>query len=131
MPTTSTPTLDQIRHTLAHLLAHAVQDSYPQAKFAIGPAINNGFYYDLDIGRPITGADLKPLEKRMKHLIKQRLPMTEVDGKSDSAHAYLADQPFKQELFEEIKQKGESPTWYQVGKFIDLCRGGHVANTSE
>ncbi len=129
MPHPSTPSLDAIRHTLAHLLAHAVQDAFPQAKFAIGPSIDNGFYYDLDIGRPLTQADLKPLEKRMKHLIKQRLPMTTIDGQSDGVHAYLADQPFKQELFEEIKAKGETSTWYQVGKFIDLCRGGHVENT--
>lgn len=131
MSKTSVPSLNHIRHTLAHLLAHAVQDAFPQAKFAIGPTIDNGFYYDLDIGRSLAAADLKPLEKRMKHLIKQRLPMTAVDGQSDGVHAYLADQPFKQELFEEIKSKGESPTWYQVGKFIDLCRGGHVANTGE
>lgn len=131
MSQSSTPSLDQIRHTLAHLLAHAVQDAFPKAKFAIGPTIDNGFYYDLDIGRPIVEADLPPLEKRMKHLIKQRLPMTLIDGQSDGVHAFLADQPFKQELFEEIQSKHEKPTWYQVGKFIDLCRGGHVDQTGQ
>lgn len=127
----STPSLDHIRHTLAHLLAHAVQDSFPQAKFAIGPSIDNGFYYDLEIGRPITQEDLKPLEKRMKHLIKQRLPMEQVTTDTPGVHEYLADQPFKQELFEELKAKGETVSWYRVGKFIDLCRGGHVANTGD
>ncbi len=127
----SIPSLDQIRHTLAHLLAHAVQDAFPQAKFAIGPSIDHGFYYDLDIRRPVTQADLKPLEKRMKQLIKQRLPIERVTTDTPGVHEYLADQPFKQELFEELKRKGESATWYRVGKFIDLCRGGHVGNTGE
>lgn len=131
MPTSSTPSLDHVRHTLAHLLAHAVQDAFPQAKFAIGPAIDTGFYYDLDIGRPVTQEDLKPLEKRMKHLIKQRLPMEQVDLNTPGVRDYLAHQPLKQELFEEVAKKGEAVTWYRVGNFIDLCRGGHVANTGD
>lgn len=123
--------LGPIRHTLAHLLAHAVQDEFPQTKFAIGPAIDNGFYYDLDPGRPLTQADLKPLEKRMKHLIKQRLPMAKVPAGDPAVAAFLARQPFKRELLAELKVKGETATYYRVGSFVDLCRGGHMANTGD
>lgn len=131
MPKMSTPALDQIRHTLAHLLAHAVQDSFPQAKFAIGPSVANGFYYDLDPGRPLTQADLKPLEKRMKHLIKQRLPMETIAGSDPAVQAFINHQPFKQEMLAELEAQKQHVTYYRVGKFIDLCRGGHVANTGD
>ncbi len=127
----SSPTLDHIRHTLAHLLAHAVQDTFPQAKFAIGPTIEHGFYYDLDLDKSLTPEDLKPLEKRIKHLIKQRLPMTKVSDSEPGVVAFVKTQPFKQELLAEIKAKHEPATFYQVGKFIDLCRGGHVENTGQ
>lgn len=123
--------LDHIRHTLAHLLAHAIQDQFTKAKFAIGPTIDNGFYYDVLVDRPITKEDLKPLEKRMKHLIKQRLAMQQIDGASEAAKRYVAQQPFKQELLTELKAKGEAATYFQIGSFVDLCRGGHVENASE
>lgn len=131
MPSRSTPSLDHVRHTLAHLLAHAVQEAWPQTKFAIGPAIANGFYYDLDPGRPLTAADLKPLEKRMNNLIKQRLPMITVPANDPAVSAFLQAQPFKQEMLAELEQKHEHVTFYRVGQFIDLCRGGHVANTGD
>lgn len=127
----STPSLDHLRHTLAHLLAHAVQDTFPSAKFAIGPSIDNGFYYDLDPGRPLTQEDLKPLEKRMKHLIKQHLPMEAMAADNPAVHNFVARQPFKQEMLSELEAQHQKVTYYQVGKFIDLCRGGHVANTGD
>lgn len=127
----TSPSLDHIRHTLAHLLAHAVQDAFPQAKFAIGPTIEHGFYYDVDIERPLTPEDLKPLTKRMKHVIKQRLTMAEVPADDPSVKSYLAKQPFKQEMLAELQAKGEHVTFYRVGNFIDLCRGGHVENTGQ
>ncbi len=127
----STPHLNSIRHTLAHLLAHAVQDTFPQAKFAIGPSIDNGFYYDLDPGRPLTSDDLKPLEKRMKHLMKQRLPMDQVPATDPAIKQFIAHQPFKQEMLNELEQQGQQVTFYRVGKFLDLCRGGHVENTGD
>lgn len=126
MPESSKPTLEQIRHTLAHLLAHAVQDQFPSAKFAIGPSIETGFYYDIDIGRNLTPEDLKPLEKRMKHLIKQRLEMRDVAADSIPVRSYLEQQPFKQELLREIQDRHEPVTFFQIGTFVDLCRGGHV-----
>lgn len=131
MSAKSSPALDNIRHTLAHLLAHAVQDAFPTAKFAIGPSIENGFYYDIDPGRPLTEADLKPLERRMKNLIKQHLPMNEISASDPDVKAYVAKQPFKQEMLSELNEQGQHVTFYRVGTFIDLCRGGHVANTGD
>lgn len=131
MPKTSTPSIEQVRHTLAHLLAHAVQDQFTDAKFAIGPAIDNGFYYDIDVPRPITAEDLKPLEKRMKHLIKQRLVMEQVDPSDPAAGNFIANQPYKKELYDEVRGKGETATFYRIGSFIDLCRGGHVSSAAD
>lgn len=122
----SPSSLDHIRHTLAHLLAHAVQDQFAHAKFAIGPTIDNGFYYDLELERPLTLADLKPIEKRMKHLIKQRLQMDKIEANAPGVQEYISTQPYKQELLTELKAKGETATFYKIGSFIDLCRGGHV-----
>lgn len=121
--------LEHIRHTLAHLLAHAVQDQYAHAKFAIGPTIDNGFYYDLELERPLTAEDLKPLEKRMKHLIKQRLAMAKVEASAPGVQEFIAAQPYKQELLADLKTKGETATFFQIGSFIDLCRGGHVEHS--
>ena len=123
--------ITNIRHTLAHLLAHAVQDNYASAKFAIGPTIDQGFYYDIEVDRPLKPEDLKMLEKRMKYLIKQRLSMVRIEPSSAGAVQYLARQPYKQEILADLKAKGEAATFYQIGSFIDLCRGGHVANTAE
>lgn len=127
----STPHLDGVRHTLAHLLAHAVQDQFAHPKFAIGPTIDNGFYYDIELDRPLTPEDLKPLEKRIKHLIKQRLAMKKIEATDPGVQDYLATQPFKQELLAELKNKQETATFYQIGSFIDLCRGGHVDTSGD
>ncbi|MBI3572775.1 MAG: threonine--tRNA ligase [Candidatus Kerfeldbacteria bacterium] len=120
-----------IRHTLAHLLASAVLEKFPQAKLALGPTIEHGFYYDIDIGRPVTPEDLPPLEKRMKQLVKQGLEMRQVPIGDQATDTYLATQPFKQELMDELRGKGETITFYRIGNFTDLCRGGHVKNTRE
>ncbi len=124
--------LDHIRHTLSHLLATVVLEKYPDAKIAIGPTIDNGFYYDIDAPNPITIGDLPKLEKRMRELIKQNLEMKQISIKSlEEAGPHLSDNPFKRELFEELKAKKEIPTFYKIGTFVDLCRGGHVDRTSE
>jgi len=124
--------LDRIRHTLSHLLATVVLEKYPDAKIAIGPTIDNGFYYDIDAPNPITVADLPKLEKRMRELIAQNLEMKQVSiRKLEDAGSHLNDNPYKRELVEELKAKQETPTYFQIGTFIDLCRGGHVKSTSE
>lgn len=131
MKKTSSPSLDHIRHTLSHILAHAVQDSFGNAKFGIGPTIDNGFYYDIELGRPLTNEDLKPIEKRMKQLIASQMEMVAVDMNDPMVEAFLAKQPYKQELLKEIQDRNEVATFYHIGKFLDLCKGGHVKNSRE
>ncbi len=123
------------RHSLAHLLASAVLEKWPNAKLAIGPDIDNGFYYDIDFeDASITEADLKDLEKRMSHLVKQNLEFTRTEKDIDEALAESKKQqdPYKIELISDLKDKGEKiVSFYSVGKFQDLCRGPHVENTKE
>ncbi|MFA5000436.1 MAG: threonine--tRNA ligase [Patescibacteria group bacterium] len=123
------------RHSLAHLLAAAVLEIYPNAKLAIGPAIDNGFYYDIDFGeQKINDADLKALEKKMAHFAKQNLEFKGGEEKIDVAlsTAETDNNPYKTELIAELKNQGaKSVSYYTVGKFTDLCRGPHVANTKE
>ncbi len=123
------------RHSLAHLLAAAVLEIYPDAKLAIGPAIDNGFYYDIDFGDlKIGDTDLKALEKKMAHFAKQNLEFKQGEEKIDTAlsTAKTAGNPYKTELITELKEQGEKTvSYYTVGKFADLCRGPHVANTKE
>jgi len=124
--------LDHLRHTLAHLLAAAVLERWPDAKLAIGPTIEHGFYYDFGVQRPFTPQDLPKLEKRMRELIRQKHAMTKIDADSlDQAAPYLASSPYKQELFRDLKAQDAAISFYRVGRFVDLCRGGHVENTSE
>lgn len=123
--------LDAIRHSLAHLLAHAVQEQFPGTKFAIGPVIDTGFYYDFALPRALSDADLPKLEKRMKHLIKQGLAFEQLKPDATEAKTSLQDQPFKHELIAELKKEKATITFYKIGDFTDLCRGGHVANTKE
>ncbi len=131
-PTENSDHLDRVRHTLSHLLATVVLEKYPDAQIAIGPTIDNGFYYDIDAPNPITVGDLPKLEKRMRELIKQNLEMKQVSIKKlEDGGPHLKDNPYKRELVEELMAKKETPTFYQIGTFVDLCRGGHVANTSE
>lgn len=123
------------RHSLAHLLAAAVKEKWPQAKLAIGPDIDNGFYYDIDFeDASITEADLKPLEKRMAHLAKQNLEFVRTEKSIDEGlrEAQTEKDPYKEELMIDLKKEGETKvSFYSVGEFKDLCRGPHVANTKE
>jgi len=129
----SDDTLHAIRHSLAHLLATAVLEHDPKVKLAIGPTIDNGFYYDFQFseGKVPTPEDLKGLEKRMKHLIKQNLVMTGKEISADDARTLFADQPFKTELINEYAGEGKTLTTYTLGSFVDLCKGGHVEKTKE
>jgi len=131
MTKTPSASLEHIRHTLAHILAHAIQDQFGKAKFAIGPTIANGFYYDFELPRPLTQEDLKPIEKRMRQLIKEAHQMEKVPMEDPSVTTFLSQQPMKQELLKEIQDRNEPASFYRIGKFIDLCRGGHVANAGQ
>lgn len=126
--------LEKMRHTLSHILAASVQDLYPDVKFGIGPAIDNGFYYDIDFGKTkISDADLAKIEKKMRGIIARKLPMTKREITRADALKWAREnhQDYKVELIEELP-KSEKITFYDLGDiFTDLCKGPHVKNTGE
>ena len=122
------------RHSLAHLLACAVIEKFPHAKLAIGPCVENGFYYDIDLGDDkLSDTDLRDLEKRMAHLVKQNLAFERSEKQIDEALAEFKAKgdTYKTEIISDLKDGGESVvSFYKVGAFTDLCAGPHVANTN-
>jgi len=121
-------TLAELRHTAAHVLAYAVQDLFPEAKPTIGPAIENGFYYDFDRAEPFTPDDLQRLERRMSEIVAADYPMTGREVTRDAAIAEFAANPYKAEIAREIPED-QPITLYTIGEFTDLCRGGHAEST--
>ncbi len=122
--------LENIRHSLAHLLAAAVLKKYPDTKLGIGPVIENGFYYDFQFSQPISETELKDLEKQMKKFIGGKLAFTGAPMSADELKKKYANQPFKLELIDEYAKEGRTLTSYKTGEiFEDLCKGGHVENT--
>lgn len=126
-------TLEAKRHTLAHLLAAAVHEKYPHAKPTIGPAIDNGFYYDFDFsgGTKPNEEDLAVFEKSMRSLLPTWSEMHGVEVSEEEAELRFAGNQFKNELIKEIAGKGEKITLYTAGNFTDLCRGGHAENPAK
>lgn len=138
--------LQKMRHTLSHVLAAAVTEIYPDAKFGIGPAIDDGFYYDIDFGKnKVSDTDLAKLEKKMQKLIERKLTMHKVEVSREEALKWAKDthQPLKQELIEDLPEN-EKITFYILADknyksgligdgvvFADLCKGPHIANTSK
>lgn len=123
--------LEHLRHSAAHLLAAAVLELYPTAKLTIGPAIENGFYYDFDFEEPITDADLPKIEKLMGELLPGWIKFTHREVSKEEAKKLFANNKYKLELIDEIVKKGEKITLYSCGEFEDLCRGGHSENPSK
>ncbi len=123
-----TPSLPELRHTAAHVLAYAVQDLFPEAKPTIGPAIENGFYYDFDRAEPFTPMDLERLEARMREIVAADYMMTVREVSRDDAVAIFQSNPYKLEIAREIPE-GQPITLYSIGDFTDLCRGGHAGST--
>ena len=124
--------LEQKRHTLAHLLAAAVTERYPNAKATIGPAIDNGFYYDFDFSGEIPKeSDLVALEESMRELLPSWEHMTGTEVSEKDARDRFAGNPYKLEIIDEIVAKGETITLYTAGNFTDLCRGGHSEHPSK
>jgi threonyl-tRNA synthetase len=121
--------LEKIRHSLAHILAYAIQELYPGTKFGIGPAIENGFYYDFEFKTPITSEDLSKIEKKMRELLKMNIVFKQKFVEKEKAKKIFKDQPYKLELIDEIQEKTVSI--YESGNFIDLCAGPHVKSTKE
>lgn len=122
----------RIRHSASHVLAQAVLEVFPEAKLAIGPPIDTGFYYDFDLPRSLTPEDLEDLEVRMARIIKENHDFKTWTRPVDEAIAYFKenDQPYKVELIEDLAKKGETEVrFYQQASFIDLCAGPHVPRT--
>ncbi|NJD67622.1 MAG: threonine--tRNA ligase [Candidatus Methylomirabilota bacterium] len=149
---TSSEGLSMLRHSAAHLMAAAVQKLLPGSKFAIGPAIQDGFYYDIEPPRPLTADDLPTIEATMRELAEQRLPFVRFEVPLDEAIVKTSalEQPYKVELLESIRDRAaasagateqdelahevdpaaQQVSFYTTGDFVDLCRGPHVLDTS-
>ncbi len=132
----------RIRHSAAHIMAQAVLEKFPGAKFAIGPAIEEGFYYDFDLPRPLTPEDLAGIEQRMREIIQGNYPFQRRSISADEGRKLFKDQPYKLELIDGLEKGGldedgnpvnESPelSTYTHDSFTDLCRGPHVQSTGE
>ncbi|KKS76858.1 MAG: Threonine-tRNA ligase [Parcubacteria group bacterium GW2011_GWC1_43_11b] len=124
--------IENIRHSLAHLLAMAVKQKYPEAKLGIGPAIDNGFYYDFDFsGSAPKAEDLAKLEKDVHALIKKNIKFEPEEISVAEARKIFADEPYKLELIEELEKAGQKISIYRSGDFVDLCVGPHIGSTEE
>jgi threonyl-tRNA synthetase len=134
--------LYKIRHSAAHIMAQAVVEMFPEAKYTIGPPVENGFYYDFDLPRNLTPEDLEQIEKRMRQIVQGRHEFKKTIVSAATAKEIFADQPYKLELIEGLEKGGfdeygnplnEKPeiSIFQHDTFIDLCRGPHVENTKE
>lgn len=118
-------------HTTSHIMAQAVKRLFPDAKFAIGPSIERGFYYDFDLPRTLTPEDLPKIEAEMKKIIKENLPIERFLLSPAEAKKLMEEQeqPYKVELIEEHAGKGEDISFYRQGEFVDLCAGPHLLST--
>ena len=134
--------LYKMRHSAAHIMAQAVVEMFPEAKYTIGPPVENGFYYDFDLPRNLTPEDLQALEKRMRQIIAGKHDFVKKVVTADEARKIFKEQPYKLELIDGLEKGGfdeygnplkEKPeiSIYQHDVFVDLCRGPHVANTKE
>ncbi len=117
-----------LNHSAAHLLAQAVKRIYPNAKFGVGPAIREGFYYDIDAGEVIKEEDLAKIEKVMKRISQEQTPITRSELSKEEALEFFKDDKYKVELINDLPN-GEVISLYNQGEFTDLCRGGHIGST--
>jgi len=119
-------------HTCSHVLAQAVKNLYPSAKLGIGPAVDNGFYYDFDVEKPFTQEDLEAIKKEMKAIVKSGIELEKFELEPAEAVKYLTDlgEDYKVELAQEHADKGENISFYKQGDFVDLCAGPHLMNVS-
>ncbi len=120
--------LEVLNHSTAHLMAQAIKRLYPDAQFGVGPAINEGFYYDVSTSHTITNEDLPKIEQTMKRIVKEQEEITREEVSKEEALERFSDDPYKQELINELED-GEIISIYTQGEFVDLCRGGHIGNT--
>ena len=118
------------RHSMSHVLAQAVLRLFPDAQLAIGPAIDDGFYYDFDVAEPFTPEDLQKIEREMKRVVKQNHKFERIDVAPEEAEAMVANAPYKQEILADL-EAGQPLSFYKDGEFIDLCRGPHILGTGQ
>ncbi len=121
----------KIRHSLAHLLAAAVLEIYPDAKIATGPAIENGFYYDFDFSSALTDKDLGKIEQKMREISKKWKGLEKGEISYDEGKKLFSNSPYKLELIEEYNSEGQKLSTYTSGEFTDLCAGPHVENIED
>ena len=121
--------LDTLNHSTSHIMAAAIKRLYPQVKFAIGPSIKNGFYYDMDLVSPIAPEDLKAIEKEMEKIVRQNIRFEKSEMTKQGASAFFSENPYKVELIRDIPDIKVSI--YKTGDFIDLCAGPHVESTGK
>src|SRR5215471_13201957 len=124
--------LETLRHSAAHLLAAAVIELYPDAKYGIGPPVEDGFYYDFSFSKPLAEADLPAIESRMRRIAQEGRPFVQETLSRDVANAQFLKrgQHYKLELIAD-KVEGDDVSVYHTGDFLDLCRGPHVASTRD
>lgn len=116
---------DATRHSISHILAYAIKRLYPSAKLAIGPSIENGFYYDFDVATPFTAEDLPKIEDEMKKIIKENPTIERFELPRDEALKLMADEPYKVELINDLPEDAVI-SFYKIGDFTDLCAGPHL-----
>jgi threonyl-tRNA synthetase len=121
--------LDTMRHSASHVMAEAVKALFPEAKFGIGPPIEDGFYYDFDLPRPLVPEDLPAIEEKMRKCVAAKAPFVREEIDRDKARQLFASQPYKLELIDDLPD--QTVTIYRSGSFVDLCRGPHVASTGD
>jgi threonyl-tRNA synthetase len=122
--------LEHQRHSLAHLLGAAVMQLYPDAKLTLGPAIDDGFYYDIKFTGSVSEAELASIESKMRELLPTWTTVTHKEVSKEEALEYFKGNEFKEELINEIAERNEPITLYTMGEFTDLCRGGHIDDLS-
>lgn len=123
--------LNNLRHSTAHLLAAAVMELWPDTKRTIGPAIENGFYYDFEFTKPISDEDLPKIEQKMREILPSWTEFTRREVSSDEAIKQFNNNEYKKELIEELKKQKQKITLYKSGKYEDLCKGGHAENPAK
>ncbi len=121
--------LETMRHSASHVMAEAVRELFPEAKLGIGPAIEDGFYYDFDLPRPLVPEDLPAIEEGMRRVIAAHLPFIREEADKGKARQLFASQPYKLELINDLPD--ESVSIYRHGSFVDLCRGPHLNSTGQ
>jgi threonyl-tRNA synthetase len=140
LPAASPQGREVLRHSAAHVLAQAVTDLYPQARYAIGPPVEDGFYYDFDVPEPFTPEDLERIEARMREIVAEGQPFVREELGREEALRLFADQPYKREIIEAVDESEGAGgpggaqgrvTVYRNDGFVDLCRGPHVPTTAD